>query len=144
MFNNSGDAHVIADVVGYFTPTSGGVAMAVAPKRLLDSRNGTGGFTTPWAPGQTRELTVTGGSTSVPTTATAVVLNLTGVSPTAATHITVWPAGQPRPMASNLNLPPGDTRPNLVVVKVGTEGKIALFNNSGNTHLIADVVGYYT
>ncbi|CAH0327632.1 hypothetical protein SRABI128_06299 [Microbacterium sp. Bi128] len=34
--------------------------------------------------------------------------------------------------------------PNLVTVKVGADGKVALFNrSSGTTHLIADVTGYY-
>jgi hypothetical protein len=35
------------------------------------------------------------------------------------------------------------TTSNLVVVGVGTSGKIDLYNANGSTHLVADVVGYY-
>jgi hypothetical protein len=48
-----------------------------------------------------------------------------------------------RPNASNLNLAAGEVRPILVIVKVGTAGKIRLYNNSGSTHLVADVAGWF-
>ena len=72
----------------------------------------------------------------------AVVLNLTGTGPTAGTYVTAYPAGQSLPTASNLNLGIGQTAPNLVIVKVGTGGKISLYNAAGSTHLIADVAGW--
>ncbi|MEZ5207449.1 MAG: hypothetical protein R2690_10845 [Acidimicrobiales bacterium] len=72
----------------------------------------------------------------------AVVLNVTVTGPTAASHVTVWPAGQVRPSASNLNVAPGQTVPNMVMARVGPNGKISVFNNSGSLHLIVDVVGY--
>ena len=46
-------------------------------------------------------------------------------------------------MASNLNFGPGQTIPNLVVVKLGTGGKFSVYNAQGLTHVIADVVGWY-
>ncbi len=46
-------------------------------------------------------------------------------------------------MASNLNLTPGMTRPNLVMVKLGASGGVNLYNLAGSVHLVADVVGYY-
>jgi len=30
------------------------------------------------------------------------------------------------------------------VLKVGTDGKINLYNNSGTVNLLADIAGYYT
>jgi hypothetical protein len=45
-------------------------------------------------------------------------------------------------LASNLNLVRGQTRPNLAVAKVGSDGKIVLYNNSGSTHLVVDVLGW--
>jgi hypothetical protein len=144
IFNNSGQVEVIADVVGYYSSAAGGGLVAVTPTRLLDSRDGIGGHVTPWGPGQTRDLQVAGGTTGIPAGATAVVVNLTGVFPTAPTHVTTWPAGQVMPVASSLNLPTGDVRPNLVIVKVGTNGRISLFNNNGTAHLLADVVAYIT
>jgi hypothetical protein len=48
-----------------------------------------------------------------------------------------------RPLASNLNWVPGQTVPNLVVVKLGPDGKVILFNSGGNVDVIVDVVGWY-
>ncbi|MEZ5142891.1 MAG: glycoside hydrolase family 76 protein [Acidimicrobiales bacterium] len=145
IYNNSGTLDVVADVVGWFGPSgTGGLFTAVQPARVLDSRDGTGGYTTGWGPATTRPVTVAGGTTPVPADATAVVVNLTGVLPTATTHLTVWPTGQPMPTASNLNLPPGDVRPNLVIAKVGTDGTASIYNNSGTLDVVADVVGWFS
>lgn len=143
IYNNSGTTHVVADIVGYYHPTMGSLFTPVSPRRLLDSR-GVSEYYKPWGPGETREVAVAGDGTGAPANATAVVLNATGVAPSAATHLTLWPAGQPMPLASNLNLPPGDTRANLAITKVGIAGNVAFYNNSGTTNIVADVVGYYS
>lgn len=111
----------------------------VAPTRILDTRES---GNKPGA-GSTTLLTVTG-TPGVPTTGVvAVVLNVTATEATGAGFVTVYPAGTNRPTASNLNLEfVGQTIPNLVTVRVGSAGQIALFTQSG-THLIADVAGYY-
>ncbi len=115
----------------------------VQPERLLDTRDGTGYAGSKPVAGATVALQITGsGATSVPTDAVAVVLNVTGTAATADGFVTVWPCGQPRPLASNLNLVSGGTSPNLVVVKLGTSGKVCLFTQSG-TDLVADVNGYF-
>ncbi len=33
--------------------------------------------------------------------------------------------------------------PNLVVAKVGADGKVAVYNHSGSTHVVVDVVGWF-
>ena len=48
----------------------------------------------------------------------------------------------PLPTASNLNLSPGQTRPNLAIVPLDDDGEMTLYNNAGSVHLIADVNGY--
>ena len=73
----------------------------------------------------------------------AVVLNVTVADTTAASYLTVWPDGAAQPNASDLNWAAGLTVPNLVVVKVGPNGKIDLFNPAGSTNVIIDVVGWY-
>ena len=73
----------------------------------------------------------------------AVVVNLTGVSPTASTFVTAFPSGEALPVASNLNLVKGQVRPNLAIVKLGTNGRFSLFNNAGEVDLLADVVGWF-
>ena len=47
------------------------------------------------------------------------------------------------PNASNLNLANADTRPNLVVAKVGTGRRICLFTSSA-THLLVDFEGWFS
>jgi len=74
----------------------------------------------------------------------AVVLNVAATDAVAAGFVTVWPTGQPRPLAANLNLMgPGQTISNQVIVPVGTDGKVSFFTQSG-THLVADVAGWFT
>ncbi|MEZ5208268.1 MAG: DUF4091 domain-containing protein [Acidimicrobiales bacterium] len=116
---------------------------SITPKRVLDSRDGTGGHSSPWGANQTRTVQVAGSATTVPAGADAVMLNVTGVFPTAATHLTIWPTGAAVPTASNLNVAPGQTRPNLVLAKVGTGGTVSIRNNAGAMHVVADVVGYF-
>src|SRR4029077_12542843 len=109
-----------------------------APSRIVDSRIGTGGYATKWGPGTTRDLTLT----NVPNDATAVVLNVTATNPTAATFATLWPSGVARPNpASNLNVVPGQTTPNLVIVGIGSNRKVSLYNDAGTTDFIVDVAG---
>ena len=55
----------------------------------------------------------------------------------------MWPSSRTQPDASNLNFAPGQTVPNLVVVPVGTDGKIKIYNGSfGAVDLLVDVAGY--
>ena len=78
----------------------------------------------------------------VPANATTAVLNVTGTNVTVAGFVTVWPCGAPKPTASNLNLAVGDTRPNLVLAKVGAGGAVCLFTLQP-ADLVADLVGFY-
>ena len=84
------------------------------------------------------------GKGGVPATGVAsVVLNVTVVTPQTAGYITVWPSGIAKTNTSNLNFQAGQNIPNTVIVPVGTDGKIQLFNGSaGTTHLLVDVTGY--
>jgi hypothetical protein len=144
VFNLQGHADVVADVQGWFDDGSDPTAdplVAVSPARVLDSRDGTGGYTTPWGAQTTRDLTVAGVA-DVPADADAVLLNVTVTDTSAASFLTVFPAGQAPPTASNLNWPAGDTRPNLVVAKIGAGGAVSFFNHEGSVDVVADVVGY--
>ena len=123
-------------------PWSGSFFHPLDPQRLLDSRTGAG-FSGKVSSGigNTKALTVTGGS--VPASASAVVMNVTATGGTDNSFITVFPNGEPVPSASNLNFAGGETIPNLVTVKVGAQGKVAFFNAAGAVDVVADVVGYY-
>lgn len=141
--NNAGSVNVIADVVGYYGFGSGGREYSLTPTRLLDSRNGTGGYTTPWGPAESRGVAIRGPA-GIPSNARAVILNVTATGATSASHLTVWPTGVMVPTASNLNFGAGQTVPNLVIVQLGADGAINIRNNAGNVHVIADITGYLT
>jgi hypothetical protein len=126
---------------GPIDPVLGGELVPVTPTRVIDTRNP---GNSPVGPGQTLNVTVTGiGGEPVPSDALAVVANVTAVDPTSPSFLTVYPTGTSRPTASNLNLSPGRTVPNLVTVRIGTGGRISIFNNDGQTNVIVDVVGYF-
>ncbi|MGB8861237.1 MAG: NPCBM/NEW2 domain-containing protein [Ilumatobacteraceae bacterium] len=69
-------------------------------------------------------------------------MNVTVAAPTAAGYLTVWPKGVTQPNASNLNFEAGQTVPNLVISKIGSEGKISYYSSSGSVHVLIDVLGY--
>jgi len=74
--------------------------------------------------------------------AIAVVLNLTAIEPSAPTYLTVYPGGSTRPVASNLNVAPGNIRPNRVIVPLSSSGAVTIYNFSGNVNVAVDVSGY--
>jgi hypothetical protein len=109
------------------------------PFRILDTRAGT-----PVAANTTIDVQVTGKGGVPATGVEAVALNLTETNATAGSYITAYPTGAARPLASNVNMVAGQTVPNRVIVKLGTGGKITLYNAYGNVDLIADVNGWFT
>ena len=126
------------------------------PYRVLDTRSATcvqcGGGAL--GQGQTRTIQVGGYTppgytgTTVPSSATAVVLNVTAVSGSAGTYLTVFPAGEAVPNASTLNTPADDNVANLVTVALGSSGGspgyVSFYNSLGSIDVVADVEGYYT
>ena len=147
ILNSQGRTDVVADVVGYYTdtaPPSGGRFTALSPTRLLDTRQSGGPLSGAVAGGDSIDLTVTGVGGVPASGVSAVALNVTVDQPSASGYITVWPTGAPRPTASTHNFTPGLTVANLVLAKVGTGGKVSLYNSNGATHLVADVVGYFS
>ena len=147
-FNFAGETHLIADVVAWFPEGIG--AQPLVPARLMDSRTGaatvdggSAGFGA-LAADAVLDLDVTGRGGVPEVGVGAVVLNVTAAAASEATFVTVWPTGEARPLASNLNPAPGvGAAPNLVLAKVGVDGRVSFYNFSGSTHLIADVVGWF-
>ncbi|WP_347261229.1 Ig-like domain repeat protein [Rudaea sp.] len=123
--------------------------VSLNPARLLDTRTGystvDGQFAGVGALGAGGRLDlIVAGRGGVPATGVvAVVLNVTTAEPTGPGFVTAWPAGATQPLASNLNFVAGQTIPNLVVAKLGSNGEVSLFVSAG-THLIADVAGYFS
>ncbi|HSY15438.1 MAG TPA: hypothetical protein VK816_05585 [Jatrophihabitantaceae bacterium] len=144
-FNGSaGTTQLIADVSGYFAPgaqtsSAPGAYTSIAPQRILDTRSSA----TPLGAQQTLGLAVSG---AVPAGASAVVLNVTATGPTSPGYVTAWGEGSSMPSSSNLNFTAGSTVANLVVVPIGADGRVDLFNGAtaGYTQVVADVSGYFT
>ncbi len=119
----------------------------MTPTRILDTRPSTR-VNYPGAKpgaGASVPLQITNAKVStVPATATAVVLNVTAVDATAAGYVQVFPTGRSVPGASsNLNIERvGQTIPNTVIVPLGQEGFLTFYTEAG-THLIADIAGYF-
>ena len=74
----------------------------------------------------------------------AIVANVTVVNATSSTFATVYPGLLSRPTASDLNVTSFEPVTNLVVVGVGSDGTINLFNDLGKVNFIVDVLGYYS
>jgi alpha-tubulin suppressor-like RCC1 family protein len=141
LFNFAGAVHLLADVSGYYR--DGGAFVALQPARILDTRSGNGAPAGRVSAGGVVNLQVTGRGGVPASGVTAVVLNVTAVSPSEGSYATVWPTGSTQPNASNLNYVPGTVIPNLVIAKVGVGGQVSLFNFSGTVDLLADVAGYF-
>ena len=68
---------------------------------------------------------------------------LTGIRPDRRTYLTIYPTGEERPLAASLNPAAGAIAGNLVVAKVGSEGRVTIFNERGSLDLTADATAYF-
>jgi hypothetical protein len=74
----------------------------------------------------------------------AAVLNVTVTNTGKSSFLTVWPTTATRPTASDLNWVANQTMPNLVVVKLGADGAVQVFNAAGSVDVVVDVSGWYS
>jgi len=118
----------------------------VAPCRAVDTRSVTGPTGgSPLPPSSTQSLTVAS-PCGVPSSARAVSINLTVVSPTAPGFVTIYPGNGLPGLTSAINFTAGATRANSAVAPLSTDvtGKIGVLNGSaGTVHVIVDVTGYF-
>lgn len=143
LFNERGFGHVVVDVVGYCSESSTDRLNPLSPSRILDTRTGVGARKARLGPGETLEIPVAGVGGVPVEGASAVVINVTVAQPSAESYLTIWPTGQPKPVASSLNMIAGQTVPNLVFATVGDHGRVSVYNSAGSTHVIADLLGYF-
>ncbi len=144
-FYASVSTNLVIDVQGYFSPHVGVTFTALAPVRVLDTRDGTGVVGTRpvrLGAGSVIQLQVAG-QNGVPLDAAAVMLNVTITEADGPGFVTAWPCGKIRPVASFLNFVHGVDRANLTPVRIGDGGKVCIYANQG-TQVVADLDGYYT
>jgi large repetitive protein len=112
----------------------------VEPCRLLDTRQS--GL--PLAAGGS--LTVTAeGACGIPSTARAVAVIVTSVSPTGPGHLRLYAAGTAAPPTSVLNFGSGQTRSGNGIVSLGPGAALVVqcYMPEGATHVVVDVSGYF-
>jgi hypothetical protein len=114
---------------------------ALAPQRLVDTRDGTGGPTTPLGAGCTMRISFAA-STSVPSTASAVALSVVAIDAAARGFLTVYPCSVGRPGTSNLNTRPGVPTPNLVTATLDANREVCVFA-SVPTNVLVDLTGWW-
>lgn len=127
-----------------FTVHQGGETdfYTVTPCRVVDTRGGTAMLS-----GATRTFDVAG-SCGIPSTAKAVSINLTSVTPTSPGYIVLFPGGVARPASSSINFAAGANRANNAIVALSPDGAgkiqgFASVNGGGTVHLLVDVNGYF-
>ena len=116
----------------------------VTPCRVFDSRNAGLGGPTALASG-TESAVLVAGYCGIPTTASAVSLNVTAVSASAGGHLRLYASGAPRPGASSINYAAGQTRANNAVLSLGANGALVVYvgQPGGTVHVVLDVNGYF-
>jgi hypothetical protein len=134
---------LIVDVLGSFGP-GGGRVTAITPVRLADSRSALRVPAGPIGGGNTVKVQVRG-EAGVPGNATAVIANVTAAGAHGFGFFTVFPTGVTAPSSSNVNFQwAGQNVPNLVMVKLGTDGSVTVRGGEAPADLIVDVFGYVT
>jgi hypothetical protein len=71
-----------------------------------------------------------------------VILNVTAANPHGFGYFTIWPTGVPQPATSNVNFVGGQNVPNMVMVRLGDNGTIAVNDSVNRSDLIIDVFGF--
>ncbi len=155
LYNFNGTTNVVVDVNGYYTAsgaTSGSAFYAVTPQRIADTRAGVGGTPIPATGTESFQITGNGGipAESSTTPITAVAANVTAASTTANGYLTIYPAGQSQPTASDVNWTgPGENVPNFAIMgalsdAASNNGAVEMYNGSGgSTSILIDVFGYF-
>jgi hypothetical protein len=168
IYNAGGSVNVVVDVEGYFgapdlSHPSVGLFHPIAPTRVCDTRRGspTPGCSSHGALGQGASMMInfaTTGGVPGDGTASAVVVNLTGVAGSSFTALTLFPpvngrcpygVGTPSPPASTLNLTAGAVQANRAMVALGpaTSGgvndAICVYNDLGVINVVIDANGWF-
>ena len=100
------------------------------------------------ANGEVRPFTVHG-VCGVPSTAKAVALNVTAVSPTGEGHLTLFASGTSVPTVSTVNFPAGvSALANGAIVSLSTDATndlsvAAVVAGGGTVHVVLDASGYF-
>ena len=124
-----------------FAPAAAPSFTALAPQRLLDTRDGTGGPNVVVGAGCTARLSMSLVA-AVPSTATAVALSVVAVDAATRGFLTVFPCAHGLPPTSNLNTRPGVPTPNLVTAPIDASRQVCIYT-SVTTNIVVDLTGWW-
>jgi hypothetical protein len=129
---------------------SGNLMTAITPCRLIDTRAASpiGPRSTPLGAGETVTFTATGDNgqcAGIDTAAQAIEVQLTSTGATRTSYLTLFPANLASPPnVSQLNPQAGiAVVSNTTTVTLSPDGKFKLFNESGSTDVVIDVLGVF-
>jgi hypothetical protein len=118
----------------------------ITPCRIADTRAGqalSGPFGPPsLSASSTRNFPVQASACGIPSTARAYSFNVTAVPSGPLGFLTIFPAGQPRPLVSTLNSLSGDIWASAAIVPSGSNGAVSIFVTN-DTNVVLDVNGYF-
>ena len=134
IFSNT-PVDVIVDLTGTFSPGGSLRFVPGIPTRMLDTRNGRGGWTGALGPGQSVPIP------SAPAPAAAVSGTLTIVDPALDAHLTAYPCASGLPPTASVNA----ARAGIVAnsVTVGIDGGMCIAA-AVESHVVYDTTGWWT
>jgi hypothetical protein len=118
----------------------------VSPCRVIDKRGSVGPYGGPSLQAGADRTFVFGGQCAIPSSATAVSLNVVAVLPTDGPgFLTLFPGGTARPLAATINYNLGKIRANNAIIPVGLLKDITVHcgQGIGTTDMVIDVNGYF-
>jgi uncharacterized repeat protein (TIGR03803 family) len=137
--NYSGSSGTLAQLVN---PTPSPLQfVAVTPCRLVDTRppNGSG----PIQGGTSQNFPIPQeGGCNVPASAAAYSLNVSVVPQHTLGYLTIWPAGEGRPVVATLNSLDGRIKADAAIVPAGENGAVSVYVTD-TSNLILDINGYF-
>jgi len=138
---SSAATDLVVDVQGSFRGNAGLRLLASAPVRVLDTRDGTGGWLGRLEADQ--EIDLGASIPGLPADARALALNVTVTEPASDGWLSVSPcAAPPSPLTSNVNFTAGATVPNLVFATLDGAQRTCV-RASSRLHLVVDAFGAF-
>jgi len=136
------------DTGGLYDPVGATRFFTVTPCRVADTRSADGPSGGPALGANTTRGFLVAGVCGVPSSASAVAINVTVVNETAVGDLRIYPAGTAAPSSSTINFTPGKTRANGAVVPLGVSGQLAVQcdmapGSAHRTDFLFDVTGYF-
>jgi len=145
---------MVEELAQFFGPTSTAATVTVTPSpysfytltpcRIIDTRNPPGPYGAPALqppPAPPRVFNLRG-QCGIPSTATAVSVNVTAVVPSSDGFVKAFPSNIASPLASTLNYRIGRSRANNAILTLDTLGQ-ATVSSSVLTDFLLDVNGYF-